>query len=303
MPDGGEIEIAGQIGFVTDVNLFDLGPVNAGDRVVAEVDGVGGFDPTSALFDADGNLLLLNDDSNFFAGLLGSRLDLVVAAATALMQTFLPAELLATDRGKEADSILRACVHCGFCTATCPTYQVLGNELDSPRGRIYLIKAMLEGEAVTALTRTHLDRCLGCQSCETTCPSGVNYHRLLDIGRAEVEQRVPRSPRFTAALGAQYEFDLGTLGWITPRVDFYYRDTISFRQFGNPDDKQESFTRTDLRLTWASPDRRYWIEAFVRNLEDEAVKTNQEIHNGINRVHYYDPPINAGFRMGIELGG
>ena len=110
------------------------------------------------------------------------------------MQTFLPAELLATDRGKEADSILRACVHCGFCTATCPTYQVLGNELDSPRGRIYLIKAMLEGEAVTAVTRTHLDRCLGCQSCETTCPSGVNYHRLLDIGRAEVEQRVPRSP-------------------------------------------------------------------------------------------------------------
>jgi glycolate oxidase iron-sulfur subunit len=110
------------------------------------------------------------------------------------MQTFLPTEFLATDRGKEADSILRACVHCGFCAATCPTYQVLGNELDSPRGRIYLIKAMLEGEAVTAVTRTHLDRCLTCQSCETTCPSGVNYHRLLDIGRAEVEQRVPRSP-------------------------------------------------------------------------------------------------------------
>ena len=110
------------------------------------------------------------------------------------MQTFLPVEFLATDRGKEADSILRACVHCGFCIATCPTYQVLGNELDSPRGRIYLIKAMLEGEAVTPVTRTHLDRCLSCQSCETTCPSGVNYHRLLDIGRAEIEQRVPRSP-------------------------------------------------------------------------------------------------------------
>jgi glycolate oxidase iron-sulfur subunit len=110
------------------------------------------------------------------------------------MQTFLPTEFLATERGQEADSILRACVHCGFCTATCPTYQVLGNELDSPRGRIYLIKAMLEGEAVTAVTRTHLDRCLTCQSCETTCPSGVNYHRLLDIGRAEVELRVPRSP-------------------------------------------------------------------------------------------------------------
>jgi glycolate oxidase iron-sulfur subunit len=108
------------------------------------------------------------------------------------MQTFLPQEFLATDRGQEADSILRACVHCGFCTATCPTYQVLGNELDGPRGRIYLIKSMLEGEAVTAVTRTHLDRCLSCQSCETTCPSGVNYHRLLDIGRAELDQRLQR---------------------------------------------------------------------------------------------------------------
>jgi glycolate oxidase iron-sulfur subunit len=109
------------------------------------------------------------------------------------MQTSLPVDFLATDAGQQADSILRACVHCGFCTATCPTYQVLGNELDSPRGRIYLIKALLEGEAVTEITRTHLDRCLSCQSCETTCPSGVNYHRLLDIGRAEVERQVPRS--------------------------------------------------------------------------------------------------------------
>ncbi len=109
------------------------------------------------------------------------------------MQTSLPADFLATEPGREADSILRACVHCGFCTATCPTYQVLGNELDSPRGRIYLIKSMLEGEAVTDITRIHLDRCLTCQSCETTCPSGVNYHRLLDIGRQEVEIRAPRS--------------------------------------------------------------------------------------------------------------
>jgi glycolate oxidase iron-sulfur subunit len=108
------------------------------------------------------------------------------------MKTSLPVDFLATDQGREADSILRACVHCGFCTATCPTYQVLGNELDSPRGRIYLIKAMLEGEAVTEVTRTHLDRCLSCQACETTCPSGVEYSRLLDIGRAEVEVQVPR---------------------------------------------------------------------------------------------------------------
>ena len=95
--------------------------------------------------------------------------------------------------GQEAESILRACVHCGFCTATCPTYQLLGNELDSPRGRIYLIKEMLEGAAVTAKTQLHLDRCLTCRSCETTCPSGVQYGRLVDIGRAYVEHKIGRA--------------------------------------------------------------------------------------------------------------
>ncbi len=111
------------------------------------------------------------------------------------MQTALPAELLATSNGQTADSILRSCVHCGFCLATCPTYQVLGNELDSPRGRIYLIKEMLEGNEATAITQQHLDRCLTCQACETTCPSGVDYHRLLDIGRAEIDSRVQRPLR------------------------------------------------------------------------------------------------------------
>lgn len=109
------------------------------------------------------------------------------------MQTFLPADFIATSAGQKADAILRDCVHCGLCNATCPTYQVERNELDGPRGRIYLIKKMLEGEAVSELTRHHLDRCLVCQACETTCPSGVNYHQLLDIGREELEQRVPRS--------------------------------------------------------------------------------------------------------------
>lgn len=108
------------------------------------------------------------------------------------METHLPAELLATAAGKEAESILRACVHCGFCNATCPTYQILGDELDGPRGRIYLMKQMLEGEPVTAETRLHLDRCLTCRNCETTCPSGVQYGRLIDIGREVAEQRVPR---------------------------------------------------------------------------------------------------------------
>jgi glycolate oxidase iron-sulfur subunit len=96
-------------------------------------------------------------------------------------------------RAAEAESILRSCVHCGFCNATCPTYQILGDELDGPRGRIYLIKQMLEGAAPTETTQTHLDRCLTCRNCETTCPSGVQYHSLLDIGREEVERRVPRT--------------------------------------------------------------------------------------------------------------
>jgi len=109
------------------------------------------------------------------------------------MQTFLAPAYLQTEQGREADRILRSCVHCGFCTATCPTFLLTGNELDSPRGRIYLIKQMLEGAQVSNVTRTHLDRCLSCQSCETTCPSGVDYHNLLDIGRQRVEQKLKRS--------------------------------------------------------------------------------------------------------------
>jgi len=108
------------------------------------------------------------------------------------MQTNLPPELLATTQGQEADRILRSCVHCGFCTATCPTYQLLGDERDGPRGRIYEIKLALEGEAISRRTQQHLDRCLTCLNCETTCPSGVQYHRLVDIGREYVERRVSR---------------------------------------------------------------------------------------------------------------
>jgi glycolate oxidase iron-sulfur subunit len=110
------------------------------------------------------------------------------------MQTQLSAEFRDTPEGREADAILRACVHCGFCTATCPTYHLLGDELDGPRGRIYLIKQVLEGDAVTQKTQVHLDRCLTCRNCETTCPSGVQYGRLLDIGRAIVERKVGRTP-------------------------------------------------------------------------------------------------------------
>lgn len=108
------------------------------------------------------------------------------------MQTKLADFIRNTRDGEEAEAILRACVHCGFCTATCPTYQLLGDELDGPRGRIYLIKQVLEGEPVTEKTQTHLDRCLTCRSCESTCPSGVRYGRLADIGRKVVESKVPR---------------------------------------------------------------------------------------------------------------
>ncbi len=109
------------------------------------------------------------------------------------MQTALADFIRDTPDGREADAILRSCVHCGFCTATCPTYQLLGDELDGPRGRIYLIKEVLEGAEPTEKTQLHLDRCLTCLSCETTCPSGVKYGRLVDIGRRIVDRKVGRS--------------------------------------------------------------------------------------------------------------
>lgn len=108
------------------------------------------------------------------------------------MEAHLADWLKDTPDGREAESILRTCVHCGFCNATCPTYQLTGDELDGPRGRIYQIKRMLEGETPSASTQLHLDRCLTCRNCETTCPSGVKYGRLVDIGRAAVAERVPR---------------------------------------------------------------------------------------------------------------
>jgi glycolate oxidase iron-sulfur subunit len=110
------------------------------------------------------------------------------------MQTHLAPEFQHSLAGKTAEAILRKCVHCGFCTATCPTYQLLGDELDGPRGRIYLIKQMLEGAEVTRSTQQHLDRCLTCRNCESTCPSGVEYGRLVEIGRELVDQRVKRPP-------------------------------------------------------------------------------------------------------------
>jgi glycolate oxidase iron-sulfur subunit len=121
------------------------------------------------------------------------------------MQTNLSPEFKGTPEGDAAEAILRKCVHCGFCTATCPTYQLLGDELDGPRGRIYLIKQVLEGDAPTRATQLHLDRCLTCRNCETTCPSGVRYGELVEIGRGIVEQRVERPAHERAARWALKE--------------------------------------------------------------------------------------------------
>ncbi|HEY8709915.1 MAG TPA: 4Fe-4S dicluster domain-containing protein, partial [Burkholderiaceae bacterium] len=108
------------------------------------------------------------------------------------MQTNLAPEFKSTPQGLEAEAILRKCVHCGFCTATCPTYQLLGDELDGPRGRIYLMKQVLEGAPVTRSTQLHLDRCLTCRNCESTCPSGVQYGHLVEIVRPIVDTKVER---------------------------------------------------------------------------------------------------------------
>ena len=128
------------------------------------------------------------------------------------MQTNLAPEFKNTPEGEEAEAILRKCVHCGFCTATCPTYQLLGDELDGPRGRIYLIKQVLEGAPVTRTTQLHLDRCLTCRNCETTCPSGVQYGHLVEIGRRIVDERVRAAGRRARrALGAEGRPDLAAV--------------------------------------------------------------------------------------------
>ena len=151
------------------------------------------------------------------------------------MQTELADFIKDTPEGREADAILRKCVHCGFCTATCPTYQLLGDELDGPRGRIYLIKGMLEGAEVTARTQLHLDRCLTCRACETTCPSGVQYGRLADIGRKLAEERVPRALqarllrfalRAVLPRRALFGMLLGLGRWMRPALPFALQDKV-----------------------------------------------------------------------------
>ncbi len=173
------------------------------------------------------------------------------------MQTSIHAKFKNKPEVQEANSILRNCVHCGFCTATCPTYQLLGDELDSPRGRIYLIKNLLEGAAVSRKTQVHLDRCLTCRSCETTCPSGVRYSRLLDIGRGIIEKQVQRPlfenimrwslrqilprPKLFATL-------LKTGQFLTPILPFVLKKKIPPRKNHTVWPKSDSTKRTMLVL-------------------------------------------------------
>ncbi|MGH8673443.1 MAG: 4Fe-4S dicluster domain-containing protein, partial [Burkholderiales bacterium] len=141
------------------------------------------------------------------------------------MQTQLADFIRDTPEGAEAEAILRKCVHCGFCTATCPTYQLLGDDLDSPRGRIYLIKRALEGGPITQRTRVHLDRCLTCRACETACPSGVKYGRLVDIGRNVVESRTSR--------GTWDRCKRAVLGFALPRTALFHA-ALKFGQLVRP---------------------------------------------------------------------
>jgi glycolate dehydrogenase iron-sulfur subunit len=155
------------------------------------------------------------------------------------METKLADFIKDTPAGRIADAILRRCVHCGFCTATCPTYQLLGDELDGPRGRIYLIKQVLEGARATERTQLHLDRCLTCRSCETTCPSGVEYGRLVDIGRSVVEEQVRRplaerlkraAVRRTVAAPAVFDPLLKVGQWVAPILPASLRARVPQRQ-------------------------------------------------------------------------
>ncbi|MDA1107700.1 MAG: glycolate oxidase subunit GlcF [Proteobacteria bacterium] len=157
------------------------------------------------------------------------------------MQTQLNETLLATAQGQEADAILRSCVHCGFCNAACPTYQLLGDELDGPRGRIYLIKSLLEDAEVTRTTQLHLDRCLSCRACETICPSGVQYGRLADIGRGVIEQRVKRPwrerllrrmLRIITPYPARFAVALRLAQWFRPLLPARLRRSVPPRQKG-----------------------------------------------------------------------
>jgi len=154
------------------------------------------------------------------------------------VQTNLPVFFKQTSQGLEAESILRSCVHCGFCNATCPTYQALSDERDGPRGRIYLIRELLEGAPVSEKTRLHLDRCLSCRSCETSCPSGVEYGRLLDIGRNVIEQQLSRplldrllrkSLRLILPYSHRFKFFL-TLGqWLRPVMPKRFQEKIPLK--------------------------------------------------------------------------
>jgi len=165
------------------------------------------------------------------------------------MQTHTTEQFLNTPQGREADAIVRSCVHCGFCNATCPTYQLLGDELDGPRGRIYLMKQLLEGKTVSAKTQMHLDRCLSCRSCETTCPSGVEYGRLVDIGRELVDKQVKRT-----GFDRIKRFVLRKILSFPSRFSLFLKTAQKFKAFFPASIKQKIPNRQEI-LEWPDKSR------------------------------------------------
>jgi glycolate oxidase iron-sulfur subunit len=218
------------------------------------------------------------------------------------MQTNLKANTSTPSRLNEAEEILRACVHCGFCNATCPTYQILGDELDGPRGRIYLIKQLLEGEEVTEKTQMHLDRCLTCRNCETTCPSGVRYHDLLDIGRAEVDARVARplpqkilrqSLKKLIPNRALFSGLLRTGQWVRPILPKVVADKIPEKPPANTKlpsstHKKRAIVLESCVQSSLSPNTRY---AAIRVLDRLGISTIENSSGccGANDMHLGDP--------------
>jgi glycolate oxidase iron-sulfur subunit len=226
------------------------------------------------------------------------------------METRLATWIKDTPSGETAESILRACVHCGFCLATCPTYQLLGDELDSPRGRIYQIKQVLEGAEPTRATQIHLDRCLTCRNCESTCPSGVEYGHLVDIGRAAVEERVQRPLgerlyHWTLREGLTRRWLFGTalrvgrsLSWALPKG---LRDKVGVHRPGGAWPTQEHARKVLLLNGCTQPSMSPSIDAATARVLDaigvQAVVAENSGCCGALRQHLNDP---AGARDNIR---
>jgi glycolate oxidase iron-sulfur subunit len=198
------------------------------------------------------------------------------------MQTKIPKQIINTPQGKKADDILRSCVHCGFCLATCPTYQLSGNELDSPRGRIYLIKSALENNEVSQDSLQYLDQCLTCRACESTCPSGVEYAQLVDIGRELVE---PKRPLWQKLYRASIRFFLTTPSLFNIIALFFKHSSIN-----TPEISVDTVNSRVLLLTGCvqpalAPNINHATKNILAKLGIEAIETPQSECCGALKHH------------------